>query len=77
MQLVLPQSARFQVCLSIILTFSTYILTIETADVAAAVKCTSITLNGFTVPAGEGLTLSLASGTTVTMGSQLSPAYQV
>ncbi|KAF8187456.1 endo-polygalacturonase PG1 [Pholiota molesta] len=42
------------------------------ADVAAAVKCTSITLNGFTVPAGSGLTLSLASGTTVTMAGDIS-----
>ncbi|KAF8149562.1 endo-polygalacturonase PG1 [Crassisporium funariophilum] len=42
------------------------------ADVAAAVKCTSITLNGFTVPAGQGLTLSLASGTTVTMNGDIS-----
>jgi polygalacturonase len=41
------------------------------ADVAAAVKCTSITLNGFTVPAGQGLTLSLASGTTVTMAGDI------
>ncbi|KAF8198129.1 endo-polygalacturonase PG1 [Pholiota molesta] len=37
------------------------------ADVAGAVACTTITLNGFTVPAGEGLTLKLASGTKVTM----------
>ncbi|KAF8971150.1 polygalacturonase [Flammula alnicola] len=42
------------------------------ADVAAAVKCTSITLNGFTVPAGQGLTLSLATGTTVTMNGDIS-----
>jgi hypothetical protein len=37
-------------------------------DVAGAVACTTITLNGFTVPAGQGLTLKLASGTKVTMG---------
>ena len=37
------------------------------SDVADAVKCTTITLNGFTVPAGHGLTLHLATGTTVTM----------
>ena len=36
-------------------------------DVADAVKCTKITLDGFTVPAGQGLTLNLATGTTVTM----------
>ncbi|KAF9568225.1 endo-polygalacturonase [Agrocybe pediades] len=41
-------------------------------DVANAVKCTSITLNGFTVPAGQGLSLSLASGTTVTMNGDIS-----
>ncbi|KDR69429.1 hypothetical protein GALMADRAFT_230660 [Galerina marginata CBS 339.88] len=41
-------------------------------DVANAVKCTSITLNGFTVPAGQGLTLSLATGTTVTMNGDIS-----
>ncbi|KAF9479057.1 polygalacturonase [Pholiota conissans] len=41
------------------------------SDVAAAVKCTSITLNGFTVPAGQGLTLSLASGTTVNMAGDI------
>ncbi|PPQ90560.1 LOW QUALITY PROTEIN: hypothetical protein CVT25_015874 [Psilocybe cyanescens] len=42
------------------------------SDVADAVKCTSITLNGFTVPAGQGLSLSLASGTTVTMNGDIS-----
>ena len=36
-------------------------------DVANAVKCTTITINGFTVPAGKGLILDLAAGTTVTM----------
>ncbi|KAF8149563.1 polygalacturonase [Crassisporium funariophilum] len=41
------------------------------ADVAAAVKCTSITLNGFTVPGGQGLTLNLAAGTTVTMNGDI------
>jgi galacturan 1,4-alpha-galacturonidase len=41
------------------------------SDVAAAVKCTSITLNGFTVPAGEALTLNLATGTTLTMNGDI------
>jgi galacturan 1,4-alpha-galacturonidase len=41
------------------------------SDVAAAVKCTTITLNGFTVPAGEALTLSLASGTTLNMNGDI------
>ncbi|KAF8146471.1 pectin lyase fold/virulence factor [Mycena galopus ATCC 62051] len=34
-------------------------------DVAAAVACTTINVNGFTVPAGETFTLSLLAGTTV------------
>ncbi|PPQ65450.1 hypothetical protein CVT26_000102 [Gymnopilus dilepis] len=41
------------------------------SDVASAVKCTSITLNGFTVPAGQALTLSLATGTTLTMNGDI------
>ncbi|KDR78592.1 hypothetical protein GALMADRAFT_223864 [Galerina marginata CBS 339.88] len=41
------------------------------ADVANAVKCTSITLNGFTVPAGQALTLSLATGTTLNMNGDI------
>lgn len=43
-------------------------------DVANAIKCTTITLNGFTVPAGKGLNLSLAAGTTVTMSECQSSA---
>jgi len=41
-------------------------------DVANAVKCTSVILNGFTVPAGKGLTLSLLDGTTVDMKGDIS-----
>ncbi|KDR71143.1 hypothetical protein GALMADRAFT_127338 [Galerina marginata CBS 339.88] len=42
------------------------------ADVTNAVKCTNITLNGFTVPAGQAFILSLATGTTVTMNGDIS-----
>jgi polygalacturonase len=46
--------------------YSSHIFT-DSSDVADAVKCTTITINGFTVPARKNLTLSLATGTTVTM----------
>ncbi|TCD65300.1 hypothetical protein EIP91_002825 [Steccherinum ochraceum] len=36
-------------------------------DVSAAVKCTTVNVNSFTVPAGETFDLSLATGTTVNM----------
>lgn len=36
-------------------------------DVSAAKKCTTVNINGFTVPAGEGFTLSLAEGSTVNL----------
>ncbi|KAI0657550.1 endo-polygalacturonase PG1 [Cubamyces menziesii] len=36
-------------------------------DVAAAVKCTTVNINSFTVPAGETFNLALADGTTVNM----------
>ena len=42
-------------------------MVLTSTDVADAVKCATITLNGFTVPARESLILSLATGTTVTM----------
>ncbi|KAF8813935.1 polygalacturonase [Phlegmacium glaucopus] len=42
------------------------------SDVANAVKCTTITLNGFTVPAGKTLSLPLVNGTTVTMDGDIS-----
>lgn len=37
------------------------------SDVSAAASCTTVNINGFTVPAGEGFTLSLATGTTVNL----------
>ena len=37
------------------------------ADVSNAVQCTNVTLNGFTVPGGQGLVLPLLDGTTVNM----------
>ena len=37
-------------------------------DVDSAVECTTITINSFTVPAGETFTLDLIDGTTVNMG---------
>ena len=37
------------------------------ADVSNAVKCTTVILNGFTVPAGQALVLPLLDGTTVNM----------
>ncbi|KAH8101734.1 endo-polygalacturonase PG1 [Cristinia sonorae] len=36
-------------------------------DVSAAVKCTTVNINSFTVPAGKTFNLALASGTTVNM----------
>jgi polygalacturonase len=48
------------------------------SDVTAAVACTAITINAFTVPAGETFTLALLQGTTVTMGKEcLLPCYGV
>ncbi|KAI0030874.1 endo-polygalacturonase PG1 [Vararia minispora EC-137] len=41
------------------------------SDVAAAVGCTTITINSFTVPAGETFTLALATGTTVNMAGDV------
>jgi polygalacturonase len=35
------------------------------SDVAAAVTCTTINVNGFTVTAGQTFTLNLLAGTTV------------
>lgn len=37
------------------------------SDVSAAVKCTTVNINAFTVPAGETFDLSLLAGTTVNM----------
>ncbi|TDL24143.1 endo-polygalacturonase [Rickenella mellea] len=41
------------------------------SDVSAAVKCTTVNINGFTVPAGEGLILSLVTGTTVNLNGNI------
>ncbi len=38
-------------------------------DVAAAVECTTVNINSFTVPAGQTFNLELASGTTVNMSA--------
>lgn len=38
-------------------------------DVAAAVQCTTVVLNSFTVPAGQTLDLKLLAGTTVNMSA--------
>ena len=35
------------------------------SDVSAAVQCTTVNINGFTVPAGETFNLNLLQGTTV------------
>ena len=43
-------------------------------DVAAAVKCTTVNINSFTVPAGETFNLALADGTTVNMRAS-SPSH--
>ncbi|TDL24140.1 polygalacturonase [Rickenella mellea] len=40
-------------------------------DVSSAVKCTTVNINGFTVPAGQALSLSLATGATVNLNGNL------
>ena len=40
-------------------------------DVSDAVKCTTVNINSFTVPAGKTFSLSLASGSTVNMRTSL------
>ncbi|EJD03051.1 endo-polygalacturonase PG1 [Fomitiporia mediterranea MF3/22] len=40
-------------------------------DVDDAKSCTTVNINGFTVPAGEGFTLSLAQGTTVNLNGDI------
>ncbi|KAF9050181.1 endo-polygalacturonase PG1 [Panaeolus papilionaceus] len=40
-------------------------------DVVAAVKCTTVNLNGFSVPGGQALTLDLQTGTTVNMNGDI------
>jgi polygalacturonase len=44
-------------------------------DVAAAVKCTTININGFTVPAGQTFKLALASGTLVNLRTHFPTAF--
>ncbi|TFK44204.1 polygalacturonase [Crucibulum laeve] len=41
------------------------------SDVTAAVACTTVNLNSFTVPGGQALTLSLLDGTTVNMNGDI------
>ena len=41
------------------------------SDVSSAVKCTTVNINSFTVPAGETFELDLAEGTTVNMSKRL------
>ncbi|KAF8971149.1 endo-polygalacturonase PG1 [Flammula alnicola] len=41
------------------------------SDVDTAVQCTTVDLNSFTVPAGQGLTLTLQTGTTVNMNGDI------
>ncbi|KAH8119324.1 endo-polygalacturonase PG1 [Phellopilus nigrolimitatus] len=41
------------------------------SDVSGAKDCTTVNINGFTVPAGEGFTLSLATGTTVNLNGNI------
>jgi len=41
------------------------------SDVSAAEKCTTVNINGFTVPAGEGFTLSLAENTVVNLNGDI------
>ena len=42
-------------------------LLIGLVDVSTAVQCTTVNINSFTVPAGQGFSLSLLAGTTVNM----------
>lgn len=43
-------------------------------DVSAAVKCKTVVINAFTVPAGKTFDLPLQDGTTVTMRMSCSPS---
>ncbi|KAG8849146.1 hypothetical protein FRB96_000932 [Tulasnella sp. 330] len=45
------------------------------SDVSAAVECTTITINAFTVPAGEQFLLDLADGTTVNVEGDVTFAF--
>ncbi|KAG8878348.1 hypothetical protein FRB98_006270 [Tulasnella sp. 332] len=44
-------------------------------DVSAAVECTTVTINAFTVPAGEQFLLDLADGTTVNVEGDVTFAF--
>ena len=37
------------------------------SDASSASSCTTVNINGFTVPGGEGFTLDLADGSTVNL----------
>ncbi|KAG5735497.1 Endopolygalacturonase I [Termitomyces sp. T112] len=41
------------------------------SDVSAAVECTTVNINGFTVPGGQALTLDLMDGSTVNMNGDV------
>lgn len=45
------------------------------SDVAAAVECTTITINAFTVPAGQQFLLDCADGTTVNVAGDVTFAF--
>ena len=45
-------------------------------DVAAAVKCTTVNINSFTVPAGKTFDIKLLDGTTVNMRAFTRPVMQ-
>lgn len=51
-----PQAASSSNCVGTITSLS---------DVSAAVQCTTVNINGFTVPAGQTFNLDLLQGTTV------------
>ena len=46
-------------------------------DVSAAVKCTTVNINSFTVPAGKTFDLKLADGTTVNMRMSLQYTFDI
>lgn len=46
------------------------------SDVSAAQECSTVNINGFTVPAGEGFTLSLADGATVNLSMSIASYHR-
>ena len=64
MQVVLQLSILYQVCSGFCRSHDVALIS---TDVANAVKCSTITLYGFTVPPGKSLNLKLVAGATVTM----------